>query len=251
MRFEVTRPGAGPDRCGTLTLGEKQIQTPVFMPCASLAVVRACPSHLVAEQGIQMMIANAYHLWQRPGTDLVTRFGGIHDFMAWPGAMATDSGGYQVFSLAEQKNITENGVTFRSHIDGSLLELTPEKAMQIQNELGADIAMVLDECVALPAEREYVEESVEMTARWAARCAEAHDRPDQALFGIVQGGTCADLRVRSSQKTVEIGFDGYAIGGLSVGESRSEMLQAVEACLPHLPEDRPRYLMGVGTPLDI
>lgn len=251
MDFEVTCTGPDRTRRGRLLFGDREIQTPAFMPCASVAVLRACPSHLVFDQGIQMMIANAYHLWQRPGMDLIQQAGGLHAFMSWPGALATDSGGYQAFSLADPSDITEEGVAFQSHIDGSPLHLSPEKSIQIQNALDADIAMVLDECVALPAERKYIEESVELTARWAERCKEAHSNPQQALFGIVQGATWPDLREKSARYTVDIGFDGYAIGGLSVGESRSEMLAAIDACIRHLPSESPRYLMGVGTPLDI
>jgi len=251
LDFAVTATGAGPARCGKLRLSHATIQTPAFMPCASQAVVRACPPHLVAEQGIEVMICNAYHLWQRPGSELVAQLGGLHRMMNWSGALMTDSGGFQAFSIAGNSGISEDGFTFRSHLTGEMLELSPERSVRLQNELGSDVAMVLDECVVYPAEEEYVAESVERTARWAQRCRQAHANCDQALFGIVQGGVYPHLRARSAQATVEIGFDGYAIGGLSVGESKAEMLEALAAAVPELPADAPRYVMGVGTPLDL
>ena len=241
----------GPARTGSLTLTHGTVRTPVFMPCASLATVKACPSHLVETTGLQMLVANAYHLWQRPGHEVVRRLGGLHRFMGWDHPILTDSGGFQVFSLAKPKDITEEGVHFRSHISGEALLLTAEKSLEIQNALGSDIAMIFDECTPYPAEKEYVQASLERTLRWSERSKAAHRNPQQALFGIVQGGTHDDLRAMSAQETVALGFDGYAIGGLSVGESKEQMLAALEAALPHLPADQPRYVMGVGTPLDI
>ena len=238
-------------RCGQLRLTHGTVQTPAFMPCASLAAIKACPPHLVAEMGVQMMICNAYHLWQRPGTATVREMGGLHQFMSWPGALATDSGGFQAFSIAGNSGISEQGFEFRSPLSGEMLHLSPERSVQLQNELGSDAAMVLDECVACPAEREYVAASIERTARWAERCKQAHDNRDQALFGIVQGGVYEELRAASATATADIGFDGYAIGGLSVGETKAEMLAALDAVVPQLPAEPPRYVMGVGTPLDI
>lgn len=242
---------SGRARAGSLTLTHGTVPTPVFMPCASLATVKACPAHLVEATGIQMLVANAYHLWLRPGHELVRDIGGLHNFMGWPHPILTDSGGFQVFSLAKPKDITEEGVHFRSHISGERLLLTAEKSLEIQNALGSDIAMIFDECAPYPAPREYVERSLERTLRWSQRSKEAHQNPRQALYGIVQGGVYADLRAKSAEATVALGFDGYAIGGLSVGESKEEMLAALEAALPYLPADQPRYVMGVGTPLDI
>lgn len=251
LEFSVTATGAGAARCGKLKLSHATISTPAFMPCASQAVVKACPPHLVADQGIEVMICNAYHLWQRPGSQIIAELGGLHRMMGWSGALMTDSGGFQAFSIAGNSGISEGGFSFRSHLSGEMLQLSPEKSVQLQNELGSDAAMVLDECVAYPAEAEYVAESVERTARWAERCKQAHGNAEQALFGIVQGGVHPELRMRSATATVQVGFDGYAIGGLSVGESKAEMLEALQAAVPQLPTDAPRYVMGVGTPLDL
>ena len=250
LEFHVTHR-TGPARVGEMTLSHGTVQTPVFMPCASLATVKACPAHLVETTDIEMLVANAYHLWLRPGHRIVEKMGGLHAFMGWQHPILTDSGGFQVFSLAKPKDITEEGVKFRSHISGEALLLTAEKSLEIQNALGSDIAMIFDECAPYPAEHEYVAQSLERTLRWSERSKAAHSNPQQALFGIVQGGVYDDLRARSAQGTVGIGFDGYAIGGLSVGESKEQMLTALEASLPYLPEDQPRYVMGVGTPLDI
>ncbi len=251
LEFAITAEGPDQSRCGKLRLTHATVSTPAFMPCASLAVVKACPPHLIAEQGLQVMICNAYHLWQRPGTELVAAAGGLHRFMSWPGALMTDSGGFQAFSIAANSGVSEAGFSFRSHLSGELLKLSPEKSVELQNQLGGDVATVLDECVAYPAAEDYVAASVERTARWALRCKQAHSDPRQALFGIVQGGVYHDLRARSASATAAIGFDGYAIGGLSVGESKAEMLAALEAAMPELPSAAPRYVMGVGTPLDM
>jgi len=251
LEFAITAEGPDRSRCGKLQLAHATVSTPAFMPCASVAVVKACPPHLVAEQGIQVMICNAYHLWQRPGTEPIAAAGGLHRFMSWPGALMTDSGGFQAFSIAGNSGVSEDGFTFRSHLSGELLHLSPEKSVQLQNELGSDAATVLDECVAYPAEKEYVAEAIARTARWALRCKEAHSNPQQALLGIVQGGVYDDLRAESAAATVNIGFDGYAIGGLSVGESKAQMLAALDAAVPELPSEALRYMMGVGTPLDM
>jgi len=250
LKFEIAT-SRGPTRTGRLTLTHGAVRTPVFMPCASLATVKACPAPSVEATGIEMLVANAYHLWQRPGHEVVRALGGLHRFMGWDHPILTDSGGFQVFSLARPKDITEEGVHFRSHISGEALLLTAEQSLAIQNALGSDIAMIFDECTPYPAEQEYVEASLERTLRWSERSRRAHRNPHQALFGIVQGGVYDDLRARSAEGTVALGFDGYAIGGLSVGESKAQMLAALEAALPYLPEDQPRYVMGVGTPLDI
>ncbi|NSW58361.1 MAG: tRNA guanosine(34) transglycosylase Tgt [Armatimonadetes bacterium] len=252
MHFTLlAKDNASRARLGELRLAHATVRTPLFMPCASLAVVRACDTADIEQLGVQMLCCNAYHLWQRPGDEIVYNLGGLHDFMQWPGGILTDSGGFQVFSLAQPKDIIEEGVRFRSHLDGSKLMLTAEQSIAIQNNLGSDIAMAFDECAPYPADRGYIERSMERTLRWAQRTKDAHANPNQALFGIVQGGLYPDLRAESARRTVEMGFDGYALGGLSVGESKQQMLQAVEVCEPLLPEHSPRYVMGVGTPADI
>ena len=252
MEFEiVARDPNSAARTGRLQTAHGTVQTPAFMPCASQAVVKACAPHDVADVGIQLLICNAFHLLLRPGPQTIAAAGGLHQFMGWSGPLATDSGGFQVFSLAEPRDVTEDGVSILSPLDGSRIQLTAERSIQIQNQLGADIIMAFDECAPHPCDYEYAAGSVERTLRWAQRSQAAHTNGDQALFGIVQGSVYPDLRERSAAGTVELGFDGYAIGGLSVGESRAEMLGALEACLPVLPEDKPRHLMGVGTPLDI
>jgi len=252
MEFTVTKTDdSSRARLGELRLAHATLRTPLFMPCGSLGVVKACDSADIEAAGVQMMCCNAYHLWQRPGDETVRQMGGLHAFMDWHGGILTDSGGFQVFSLANPKDITEEGVAFRSHIDGRKLLLTAEDSIRIQSNLGSDIAMAFDECVEYPAEHDYVQRSLERTLRWARRSKAAHNSPDQALFGIVQGGLYPDLRRQSALRTLEIGFDGYALGGLSVGESKQQMLQAVEVCEPLLPRDAPRYTMGVGTPTDI
>ena len=238
-------------RLGCLELAHATVETPAFMPCASLGVLRACDTQDLESTGTQMLCCNAYHLWQRPGHEVVRDFGGLHKLMDWGGAILTDSGGFQVFSLADAKAITEEGVAFRSHLSGEKLLLTAEQSVAIQNALGSDIAMIFDECTSYPVEHEYAAASVERTLRWAERSKTAHRNERQAMFGIVQGSVFPDLRERSARGTVELGFDGYALGGLSVGESKQQMLDAVDLCEPILPADRPRYVMGVGTPSDI
>jgi queuine tRNA-ribosyltransferase len=221
------------------------------MPVGTAATVKGVDIGRVRETGAGMLLANAYHLHLRPGEDCVAEGGGLARFMGWDGPTLTDSGGYQVFSLARQVKVTEEGAFFRSHLDGSPVAFTPENAMRIQERIGADVAMQLDHVVALPNDRGVVADAMRRSLRWAARCKAAHSRPDQALFGIVQGGLEPDLRAESAAGLVHLGFPGYAVGGLSVGEGPEAMDAALRATLPHLPADRPRYLMGVGQPRDI
>jgi queuine tRNA-ribosyltransferase len=221
------------------------------MPVGTQATVKGItPDHLVST-GTRMILANTFHLALRPGENVVAAAGGLHRFMGWDGPILTDSGGFQVFSLAARNRITDSGVTFRSHIDGSLLELTPERATAIQEALGADVAMCFDHCPALPAPRDAIADAVRRTIEWARRCKEAHRRSDQALFGIVQGGTHADLRGECAEALIAMDFDGYAVGGVSVGEGREDVRRALAFTSHLLPTDRPRYLMGVGRPQDI
>ena len=239
-------------RRGRLTTPHGVIETPVFMPVGTQATVKTMAPWELAEIGAGIILSNTYHLHLRPGEELVRKAGGLHGFMHWDGAVLTDSGGFQVFSLADLRKITDDGVTFRSHLDGSLHSFTPESVMEIENALGADIIMAFDECPPYPATREYVETSLRRTLDWAARCKAAHRRPDeQGLFGIVQGGEHIDLRKESAQRLVELDFPGYAIGGLSVGEPKPLMYEILGATTPWLPADKPRYLMGVGSPDDL
>ena len=303
LNFQIdARCGAA--RAGRLMTPHGEVETPVFMPVGTQATVKGVGQEALEELGAQLLLANTYHLLLRPGHETVRRMGGLHRFMSWERALLTDSGGYQVFSLAERRKVTEEGVEFRSHLDGSLHFLSPEKAMEVQQALGADVVMALDECTEYPAGPERVRESLELTLRWGARCLESsgrlaagggqegqnrgpstsrsfvpqggtrsrsarddnafaaegdratretrNEKPEtQSLFGIVQGGMHAELRRESAERTVAMGFDGYAIGGLSVGEPRALTAEMVAATLPHLPADRPRYLMGVGTPEEI
>jgi len=246
-----TDPAGSKARLGRLSLCHATIDTPAFMPCGSLGVVRACDTTDLQSVEATMLCCNAFHLWQRPGDDIVSSVGGLHSFMNWDRGILTDSGGFQVFSLASPRDITEEGVAFRSPVDGRHLMLTAEKSIAIQNALGSDIAMGFDECTSYPVTHEYAEMSLERTLRWLQRSRDAHGNPDQALFGIIQGSVYEDLRERSARGTLEIGFDGYALGGLSVGETKAQMLAAVETCEPIVPWDKPRYIMGVGTPADI
>jgi queuine tRNA-ribosyltransferase len=285
--------GSGPARVGKLITPHGGIETPVFMPVGTVATVKGVPQEVLEELGVQILLGNTYHLYLRPGVDIVRRMGGLHGFMAWERAILTDSGGFQVFSLSELRSVTEEGVKFRSHLDGSSHFFSPESAMAAQIGLGADIVMAFDECTEYPAEGERVRASMEMTLRWAERSKKHFEehrnevpwgsgRPSavsrqelqiprfarddksrkwnhepinsdatQSLFGIVQGGMDRELRRESALRTIEIGFDGYAIGGLSVGEPRELTREIVEWTLEHLPRDRPRYLMGVGTPEEI
>ena len=237
-------------RAGRLQLGRGTIQTPVFMPVGTQGAIRTVsPLHL-AETGAQIILANTYHLSQRPGEALVQRAGGLHKFMAVDLPILTDSGGFQVFSL-DKKEITEDGVTFRYEVDGTATFLSPERSMEIQQALGADIAMVFDECLPFGCDRKYAEASVKRTTRWERRSKAAHTRSDQSLFGIVQGGFWPDLRRHSAEEILELGFDGYAIGGLSVGEGHANMCDVLDVTTPHMSKSHARYLMGVGKPLDL
>ena len=239
----------GAARAGRVTTGRGSFPTPVFMPVGTRAAVKTLDSNDLDALAPPIVLANTYHLMERPGSDLIAEVGGLHRFMSWDGHVLTDSGGYQIFSLTPK--ITEQGATFSSVYDGSKVELTPERSVAVQQDLGSDIAMVLDVCPALPATREHLVEVMELTLRWAERSRAAHDRADQAQFGIVQGGVEPDLRAESARHTVEIGFDGYAVGGLSVGEPHEQMKTILEMTCPLLPAAKPRYLMGVGTPRDI
>lgn len=236
-------------RYGRLHTPHGSFETPAFMPVGTQATVKGMSPGELKGMGAGIILANTYHLWVRPGREIIRDAGGLHAFMNWDGAILTDSGGFQVFSLADRRRITEEGVAFRSHLDGSKCFLSPEVAMGVQNDLGSDIAMAFDECVPWPAEREDVERSLERTTRWLARCVQAHQRPaQQALFGIVQGGMYADLRRKSASQITAFDLPGYAIGGLSVGEPAAQMYEMLAQTVPLLPHDRPRYLMGVGTP---
>ena len=294
LSFHIERT-SGKARAGRLLTPHREIETPVFMPVGTLASVKGVPQDTLEELGAQIILGNTYHLYLRPGVETVRRMGGLHGFMSWPRAILTDSGGFQVFSLNELRKVTEEGVTFRSHLDGSTHFFSPEGAMEAQIGLGADIIMAFDECTEYPADRDRVRASMELTLRWAARSQkyfEEHKHqvpwsdspilaaknaarmghpvpsesesartdpwpltPDpcstQSLFGIVQGGMDRELRKESAERTIEIGFPGYAIGGLSVGEPRALTREIVESTIEHLPADKPRYLMGVGTPEEI
>ncbi|GAC1468734.1 MAG: hypothetical protein NVSMB9_11690 [Isosphaeraceae bacterium] len=221
------------------------------MPVGTQATVKGLTPDQIWSTGTRMVLANTYHLALRPGEDIVSSLGGLHSFMGWDGPILTDSGGFQVFSLADRAKVTESGVLFRSHLSGKLLDLTPERAVRIQEALGADIAMCLDHCPALPATREEVADAVNRTVRWAARCKGARTREDQALFGIVQGGSFADLRTECIEALAAMDFDGYAVGGVSVGESREQVRLALEMSTHRLPAEKVRYLMGIGRPQDI
>lgn len=248
IRFKLKNKD-GKARCGELTTPHGIVQTPVFMPVGTAGAVKALKPEDVRDAGGEVVLANTYHLYLRPGHDIVRDAGGLHKFMNWRGPILTDSGGFQVFSLVENRRITEEGAQFRSHIDGSLHMLSPEKSIEIQNALGADIIMAFDECAPYPAGREYIRLSMDRTSRWLERCIDAHKATDrQALFGIMQGGMYEDLRRQSAEHMVSLDLSGYAIGGLSVGEPREKMCKILDVCADLLPEDKPRYLMGVGTP---
>lgn len=252
FEFQIdAQDGRTPARTGRWITPRGAVETPAFMPVGTRGSVKGVWPQQLAEVGTQMVLANTYHLALRPGADVVAELGGLHRFMNWDGPILTDSGGFQVFSLAELRTVDDDRVVFRSHIDGSLLELSPERAISIQEALGADCIMCLDECPPLPSDRAALQAAVDRTTRWAARCREAHRRSDQALLGIVQGGTDRALRERSAAGLLPFDFPGYAIGGLSVGETPAEMLRTLEFTVPLLPADRPRYLMGVGRPIDL
>ncbi|MDF1584999.1 tRNA guanosine(34) transglycosylase Tgt [Marinimicrococcus flavescens] len=239
-------------RRGRFATAHGPIETPCFMPVGTAATVKAMTMDMVRSTGAQIVLGNTYHLMLRPGAERVGRLGGLHEFMRWPGPILTDSGGFQVMSLAERRKITERGVTFSSHIDGARHDLTPERSIEIQHLLDATITMQLDECLKLPAPRREMERAMELSLRWAARSKEAFTaREGYGLFGIVQGGIDPELRRRSAEGLQEIGFEGYAVGGLAVGEPQAEMFATLDATCPFLPGDRPRYLMGVGKPSDL
>ncbi|MEQ6375796.1 tRNA guanosine(34) transglycosylase Tgt [Bacillaceae bacterium S4-13-58] len=236
-------------RLGKVHTPHGSFDTPVFMPVGTLATVKTMSPEELKEMGANIILSNTYHLWLRPGEDIVEEAGGLHKFMNWDGSILTDSGGFQVFSLSDLRQIEEEGVHFRNHLNGEKLFLSPEKAVHIQNSLGSDIMMAFDECPPYPAEYDYMKKSVERTSRWAERCLTAHKRPDdQGLFGIIQGGEYEDLRKLSAQDLVSLDLPGYAIGGLSVGESKDVMNRVLEFTTPLLPTNKPRYLMGVGSP---
>ena len=239
-------------RVGMITTKHGECSTPMFMPVGTQATVKTLSPEEVKEIGSQVILANTYHLWLRPGADLVAKAGGLHNFMNYDGPILTDSGGFQVFSLSDLRNITEEGVIFKSHIDGAKLFMSPEISVDVQNKLGADIIMSFDECIPYPATYEYAKASTERTLRWAKRGQVAHKRSDdQALFGIVQGGEYPELREYCAKELVEMDFDGYSIGGTSVGEPKSVYKKMIDMAIDHLPEDKPRYLMGVGSPVSI
>lgn len=236
-------------RLGRVHTPHGSFETPTFMPVGTQATVKGMSPYELEEIGANIILSNTYHLFLRPGQEIVKEAGGLHSFMNWDRAILTDSGGFQVFSLSDFRNIKEEGVTFRSHIDGSKKFMSPEISIGVQNDLGADIIMCFDECTPYPCEHDYAKKSMEMTTRWAKRCKEAHKRPhDQALFGIVQGSTYKDLRIESAKQITDLDFPGYAIGGLSVGEPGDLMNEMLEETVPYLPKDKPRYLMGVGSP---
>ncbi len=252
-------PGCAARR-GRLVLPHGVVETPQFMPVGTQGTVKTLHPAELEQLGASIVLGNTYHLFLRPGAEVIARFGGLHDFMAWPRPLLTDSGGFQVWSLARLRRISEEGVRFQNHLNGSPMFLSPERSLEIQAGLGSDIAMAFDECPPWPCERRYAEESTALTSRWAARCREwidrhqpmaSHGRGRQLHFGIVQGSVFADLRERSARELVALGFDGYAIGGVSVGEPEAEMLRAVGHSTPFLPEDKPRYAMGLGTPPQI
>jgi len=252
IKYELLK-NDGKARLGKLHTNYGTFDTPMFMPVGTLANVKTLTPEELKEMNSAVILSNTYHLWLRPGEDIVDKAGGLHKFMNYDGPILTDSGGFQVFSLAKnkKKDITEEGVHFKSHIDGSKLFLTPELSIQIQNKLDSDIAMSFDECIPYPATYEYAKASTERTIRWAKRGKEVHSNPNQSLFGIVQGGEYEDLRKWSAEETVKLDFDGYSIGGTSVGEGKDTMYKMIDYAIKYLPIDKPRYLMGVGEPIDL
>jgi queuine tRNA-ribosyltransferase len=257
MKFQVEH-SAGTARTGWLEFRRGRVRTPAFMPVGTYGSVKSVTPEEVAGSGAQIILGNTFHLMLRPGTDIVRRHGGLHEFMHWTGPILTDSGGFQVFSLAELRKLTEDGVRFRSPVNGDEVYLTPEKSMEVQHDLNADVTMIFDECTPYPATEAEARESMELSLRWAARSRKRfdelkNDEPDrgEALFGIVQGGIYDQLRRHSLAGLADIGFDGYAVGGLAVGEPEDERNAVLDALLPAMPRDAPRYLMGVGTPVDI
>ncbi len=250
--FEVTHKAKDSGaRLGKMHTAHGCVETPVFVPVGTQATVKSLTPEELHGLGVQMVLANTYHLYLRPGHDVISKFGGLHRFMHWDGPILTDSGGYQVFSLSKLRKISDEGVTFQSHLDGSTHLLTPEKAMEIQEALGSDIMMCLDECTPYPATRAESQNSLELSIGWAKRCREGFSPGQGALFGIIQGGMFEDLRAQGVEATTHIGFDGYALGGLSVGEPKELMLHIAASTLPLLPDALPRYVMGIGTPEDL
>ena len=250
MKFEPLHTD-GAARRGRMTFARGTVETPAFMPVGTYGTVKAMTPEELREVGAEIILGNTFHLMLRPGTEIVRAHGGLHEFMHWSGPILTDSGGYQVFSLAELRKITEEGVSFQSPVNGDEVFLSPEDSIRVQHDLGADIIMVFDECTPYPASEAQARESMELSLRWARRCKTAHGDNPAALFGIVQGGVYPELRRESLAGLKDIGFDGYALGGLAVGESETERLAVLELLAPELPADRPRYLMGVGTPEDL
>lgn len=250
MKFELLET-QGRSRRGRLTFDRGVVETPAFMPVGTYGTVKGMTPEEVESSGAQIILGNTFHLMLRPGTEIIREHGDLHDFMHWNGPILTDSGGFQVFSLAKMRTISEQGVVFKSPVDGSSIDLTPERSMQVQRDLGSDIVMIFDECTAWPATHEEACASMELSLRWARRSHDAHQGNPAALFGIVQGGMYDDLREQSAKGLVDIGFDGYAIGGLSVGEPKEEREAVLKATTPCLPVNKPRYMMGVGKPADI
>ncbi|VAW59190.1 Queuine tRNA-ribosyltransferase [hydrothermal vent metagenome] len=250
MQFKLITGSTGPRR-GQLSFPRGTVETPAFMPVGTYGTVKAMTPEELKSLGAEIILGNTFHLMQRPGADIIKKHGDLHDFMHWDKPILTDSGGFQVFSLAKMRKITEEGVSFNSPVDGSKIMLTPESSMQVQRDLGSDIVMIFDECTPYPASHKQARDSMELSLRWADRSKRAHQGNDSALFAIVQGGMYEDLREQSALKLVNTAFDGYAIGGLSVGEPKEERNKVLEVTTPLLPEGRPRYLMGVGTPEDI
>jgi queuine tRNA-ribosyltransferase len=250
--FEILHEDAqSAARLGRFTTPHGVVDVPAFMPVGTQGTVKGVDAGRLRETGAQMILGNTYHLMLRPDSATVAALGGLHQFAGWDGPILTDSGGFQIFSLADRATIDEQGAVFRSHIDGARVELTPERAVAIQEDLGSDVAMVLDHVVALPNDRAVIADAMQRSVRWAARCRDAAKRPDQTLFAIVQGGLDPDLRAESAERLVALDFSGYAIGGLSVGEAPDEMYATLDVTMPRLPRDRPRYLMGVGRPIDL
>ncbi len=252
MKFELAKTD-NKARLGKMTFDRGAVNTPAFMPVGTYGTVKAMTVEEVKELGAEIILGNTFHLSLTPGTDVIEAHGDLHDFMNWQGPILTDSGGFQVFSLGHIRKINEKGVSFRSPKDGAKIFMGPEESMQIQQKLGADIVMIFDECIAYPSDKSAIDQSMQLSLRWAKRSKEEHQRlsNDNALFGIVQGGMLEDLRRQSVEALVEIGFDGYAIGGLSVGEPKEEMIKVLEYLPDAMPADKPRYLMGVGTPSDL
>lgn len=258
MKFQLQKTDENSKaRCGILETDHGTIQTPIFMPVGTNGTVKTLSPPELSDNGVQIILANTYHLYLRPGDQLLAEFGGLHRFMGWNGPILTDSGGFQVFSLTDLRKIDEEGVTFQSHLDGTKHRFTPEKAIEIQYNIGSDIMMVLDECTPYPCEYEYAKKSMHLTVQWAKQSIRFWQensnpqRPDQALFGIVQGSVYEDLRKECVEKLIDLDFPGYAIGGLAVGEPKSERNQTTDLCTDILPSEKPRYLMGVGLPEDI